>query len=386
MNNAESNTTPKNKIKRKLFSSRGGTDISFFILVMVILAVGLIMMFSASYAFAYYNEKGDSYFYIKRQLLFAAIGVAAMIAVSYFDYHHWRKFVLPVLGVTYATLIVVLFMPEVKGVKRWIDLGFTTFQPSEVAKFAVVIAFAHFISLNFKKMGTFKYGVLPYALILGSVCVLMMLEPHISGTVLILLIGAIMLFVGGMKLRYFAAVGGAALAGIGYMVISGKIIYAMTRFEVWIDPWKDRLGDGWQNIQALYAIGSGGVFGVGLGNSRQKYLYISEPQNDFVFAVVCEELGFIGALIIIILFALLVWRGFVIALKAPDKLGTLLVIGFVAQVGIQAALNIAVVTKLVPNTGISLPFFSAGGTSLVMLLVQMGIVMSVARSSKMEKS
>ena len=366
-------------------SSRAGLDVPFFTLVMLLLIVGLIMMFSASHAYAQYHD-GDSFFYIKKQLFFALIGFAAMMGLSYVDYHYWHKFALPILGISYLLLIIVLFLPKVKGVRRWIDIGFTTFQPSEIAKFALIIVFAHFISLNFKKMGTFKFGVLPFVAVMGSIALLMMLEPHISGTILILLLGAVMMFVGGTKLRWFGMVGGAAFAGIMFMIVSGTISYAMDRLKVWRDPWVDKLGDGWQNIQSLYAIGSGGLLGVGLGGSHQKYGYISEPQNDFVFAVVCEELGFVGAALIIVLFALLVWRGFVVALRSPDKFGTLMTIGLVAQVGLQAALNIAVVTKLIPNTGISLPFFSYGGTSLVMLLAQMGIVLSVSRSANLEKT
>jgi len=376
----------KNKIwNLKLFSSRGGIDVPFFVLAVALLAFGLIMMFSASYAYAYYHEKGDSYFYIKKQLVFAAVGFIAMIAASFMDYHWWRVLALPIMGVSVALLVIVLFLPDQANVRRWINLGFFGFQPSEIAKFAMIILFAHFISLNYKRMDTFAYGVLPYSLVLGLISVLLLLEPHISCTVIVITIGLIMMFVGGTKLRYFGILGGTVVAGLTAVILSGKISYAMSRLDVWINPWSDPQGKGWQNIQALYAIGSGGFLGLGLGNSRQKYLYISEPQTDFVFAVICEELGYIGAVLIIVLFGLLVWRGFVIGLKSKDKLGLLIAIGLTAQVGIQAALNIAVVTKLIPNTGISLPFFSYGGTSLMMLLAQMGVVLSVSRSARLVK-
>lgn len=379
-------TTKKKTNKIKLFSARGGFDLPFFTLVMSLLVIGLIMLFSASYANAHYYYGGDSLHFIKRQAFFAVVGVVLMIITSYFDYHWLRKLVYPMLIVTYILLIVVLFMPKIHNVHRWIPLGPLTFQPSEIAKFTIVVVFAHLISINYKRMKLFTVGVLPFMVILGSFAILLVLEPHLSGTVLILLIGLIVMFVGGTSLKWFAMGGGVMAAGLAYVVLFTDIIqYAMTRLQVWFDPFKDPAGKGYQTIQSLYAIGSGGLLGLGLGNSRQKYLYIPEPQNDFIFAVVCEELGFVGATIIIILFALLVWRGFIIAMRAPDKFGSLIAVGLIVQVGLQAALNIAVVTNTIPNTGISLPFFSAGGTALIMLLVQMGMILSISRSANIVK-
>ena len=369
-----------------MFSKKNGFDMPFFVLVMLLLITGLIMLFSASYAYSYYNNNGNSLYYISRQFVFAVLGVVAMLLISRIDYRILRKAALPVMGISYVLLVIVLFMPEQKGVRRWINLGFITFQPSEIAKFAIVLIFAHLISLNYKQIKTFKYGVLPYVLILGSVAGLMVLEPHLSGTILILAIGAVLMFVGGTSMKWFIGAGGVAVLGVIGVILSGKISYAMSRLQYWIDPFSDAQGKGWQTIQSLYALGSGGILGQGLGNSRQKYLYISEPQNDFVFAVVGEELGFIGASIIIIMFVLFVWRGFVIAMKSPDKFGSLLAVGLTVQVGLQAALNIAVVTNTIPNTGISLPFFSSGGTALVMLLMQMGVVLSVSRYASIEKT
>ncbi len=290
------------------------------------------------------------------------------------------------------TLVLVLFMPTVNGVHRWISLGpLGQFQPSELAKFSLVLVFAHLISLNFKRMDTFKYGVLPYILILSGMVGLLVCEPHISATVIIVLLAAVMLFIGGVRLRWFGLAFGAAGAVVAYLVLfSQKFSYASDRITAWLDPFstasKAIMEDTWQTRQSLYAIGSGGLLGLGLGQSRQKYLYLPEPQNDFIFAIVCEELGFIGALIIIILFAMLVWRGIIICLKAKDKFGMLLGIGLVVQVGLQVVLNIAVVTNTIPNTGISLPFFSYGGTSLVILLTEMGIVLSISRTSAIEKT
>ena len=236
------------------------------------------------------------------------------------------------------------------------------------------------------RIKTFKYGILPFVIILGLLSFLMLLQPHVSGVILIMLIGAVVMLVGGVDVKWFVFAGVGALILIGgALLIPGAFDYARSRLEFWFDPWSDPQGAGFQTIQSLYAIGSGGLLGVGIGNSRQKYLYLPEVQNDFVFAIVGEELGFIGATLIIVMFALLIWRGFVIAARAKDRFGMLLAVGLTAQVGIQAFLNIAVVTNTIPNTGISLPFFSYGGTSLMMLLGQMGIVLSVSRQSTLLK-
>ncbi len=364
-----------------------GVDLIFSGLVLILLVFGLVMMFSASYAYAYYHED-NSFYYITRQALFALLGVGVMIAVSFVDYHVWHKFAGIIYAVSLIMLVMALFYPARANVHRWIWFGPLTIQPSEVAKLAIILLFADF-SVKFRneiRIRSFLFGVLPFMLMLLPIVVLLVLEPHLSGTVLCCAIALIMMFVGGTSLRWFIGGGVAVAAGLVGVFLSGVIRYAQARLTVWIDPWSDKLGKGWQTIQSLYAIASGGVTGVGLGNSRQKQLYISEPQNDFVFAVVCEELGLIGAAVVILLFALLVWRGFVVGLRSPDTFGMLLSIGMTAQVGLQAALNIAVVTNTIPNTGISLPFFSYGGSSLVMLLFEMGIVMSVSRHAKLKKT
>ena len=358
-------------------------DVPFLAVLLALLCYGLLMLFSAGYAVALYR-RGDAYTYIRPQLLFAALGLAAMYAASLVDYHIWHKLAWPVLGVSLALLVVVLFMPEYNGCKRWIVLpGLGTLQPSEIAKFAVVVVFAHIISLNHDRMRTFSAGVLPFALILGAVAVLMLLEPHLSGTVLILAIGAVLMFVGGTGLQWFALAGGLGVGAIAAAVVAlpQLVPYAAGRLASWRDPFADPLGEGHQTIQSLYAIASGGLAGLGLGNSRQKYLYVPEPQNDFIFSILCEELGFAGAALAVGLFLLLLLRGVSIAVRARDKFGALLVVGFVVQVVLQAVLNIAVVTNTIPNTGISLPFFSSGGTSLLMLLGEMGVVLSVSRQA-----
>ena len=356
---------------------------AFLAILLLLLCYGLLMLYSAGYAVALYR-RGDAYAYIRPQLLFAALGVAAMYAASLVDYHIWHRLAWPLLGVSLVLLVIVLFMPEYNGCKRWLVLpGLGTLQPSEIAKFSVVLVFSHIISLNHDRMKTFSTGVLPFGLVLGAVAVLMLLEPHLSGTVLILGIGAVLMFVGGTGLRWFgiaAALGVGAVAA-AVVLLPDLVPYAASRLASWQDPFADPLGEGHQTIQSLYAIASGGLVGLGLGNSRQKYLYVPEPQNDFIFSILCEELGFAGAALVILLFLALFLRGMSIAVRALDKFGALLVVGFVTQVILQAVLNIAVVTNTIPNTGISLPFFSSGGTSLMMLLGEMGIVLSVSRQA-----
>ena len=372
--------TVRSALAQKL-ASQPPMDLPFLLLILTLVAFGLIMLGSASWAVGLYR-RGDAYAYLRPQLLFAAVGLAALWAASRVDYHIYHRLAWPLLGLSLVLLAVVLFMPEYNGCKRWIVLpGLGTLQPSEIAKFSVVLVFSHIIALNQSRMDQFRVGVLPFAAILGVVAVLMLLEPHLSGTLLILAIGAVLMFVGGTGLRWFglAGVGALTALSLALALLPDLVPYAADRLSSWLDPFADPLGDGHQTIQSLYAIGSGGATGLGLGNSRQKHLYVPEPQNDFIFSILCEELGFVGAALVLLLFFLLLWRGLVIAVRAPDKFGALLAVGFVVQVCLQAVLNIAVVTNTIPNTGISLPFFSSGGTSLMMLLGEMGIVLSVSR-------
>lgn len=388
---AKASPGAKPKRKWRFFNIATGFDMPFLIILMVVLVVGLICLFSASYAYAYYWNEGDSYYYIKRQLVFALVGVVAMLVISTIDYHILHRFAIPIMLVSLVMLGIVLMLPSSSGVRRWIRLPGLQFQPSEVAKFAMILLFAHLISLNHKKMKTFTGGYLPFMLILGLVCGLVVIEPHLSGTILLLAIGMIMMYIGGSRLGYMLGTIAVGVVTVVYVVfIKG---YEKERIDVWLDPIAtysssnaDVKWSAWQTIQSLYAIGSGGLMGQGLGKSRQKHLFLPEPHNDFIFSVVCEELGFIGAVLVILLFGLLVWRGFTIGMKAPDKFGSMLAIGLTAQIGVQVALNIAVVTNTFPNTGISLPFFSYGGTSLIMLLAQMGVVLSVSRSIHTEKT
>lgn len=368
---------------------RGKMDMVFFGMVMLLLTVGLVMMFSASYAFAYYNY-GDSYKFIIKQAEFAVVGIVVMILLSYVDYHWFSKFHLPWIayGVSVVLLIIVLILPPMQegfDYKRWINFGGFNFQPSEIAKFSIILLFAYLISKKKEKMKTFKEGVLPFVILLAVVCALVVKEPHLSATVLIFSIGIIMMIVGGIKWRWIALGGGIGAAGLITVVATGLVSYASSRITYWLDPWKAATGEGYQTIQSLLAIGSGGLWGRGLGQSRQKYLWVPEPHNDFIFAIVAEELGLIGAVCILIAFCILIWRGVSIAMRAPDRFGSMLALGIIFQVGLQTVLNILVVTNTIPNTGISLPFFSYGGTALLMLLAQMGILLSVSRSSTLKK-
>ncbi len=380
---------PNKAVRRKKngIVQSGRLDITFLSFVLILVTVGLVMLFSSSFAYSleYY---GNSYKFISRQSAFAVAGVALMLIISKIDYHFWRKFSWLVYGVVMVMLVILLAMPPmVSGmdVKRWIVIGPLNFQPSELAKFAIVLLFSTLISANYKMMKEFKFILILLAL-LGATCVLVLLEPHLSATILIFSIGIVLMIVGGLPKKYIIGGAGVGVSAVVLAIVSGVISYGSDRIKYWLDPWLDPKGKGFQTIQSLLAIGSGGILGRGIGQSRQKYLWVPEPHNDFIFAIVCEELGLIGAILIIVLFALLVWRGFTIAMRSPDKFGSLLAIGLTFQVGLQAMLNIWVVTNTIPNTGISLPFFSYGGTSLMILLAEMGIVLSVSRSSNIEKT
>ena len=377
-------TAEKSKPRFSLVKT-GKIDVTFFALTMILLVIGLIMLFSASWVYAYSNENGNPYYFIERQIGFAVVGVGLMLFFSRVDYHFFRRFAWQIYAVALILLVVVLALPSTAGVHRWINLGPIDIQPSEIAKFAVVLVLSHMIALNYKQMGKFTFSVLFLGGLLMVTCVLVVIEPHLSGTILIFSIGLVLLIIGGIKSRYIilGVLGGA---GLGFCALFFFVSYSMSRVEHWLHPELDPTGGSYQTLQSLYAIGSGGFLGRGLGQSRQKYLWVPEPQNDFIFPIICEELGFVGALVIITLFALLLWRGFTIAMRAPDKFGSLMAIGLTFQVGLQAVLNILVVTNTVPNTGISLPFFSYGGSSLIMLLSEMGIVLSISRSSTVTKT
>ena len=372
--------------RRHILAAKGGRmDVPFLLLTLLLTAIGLVMLFSASFPSAYY-ESGSPTFYLKRQGIFAILGLAAMFVVAKVNYQRWRGAARMLLIFSVFLLILVL-IPHVginrNNATRWLGIdGVFTFQPSEIAKLAVIVYFADSISKKRERMLVFREGVTPYLVILGVISLLMMLEPHLSGTILIVGTGAVMMAVGGMPAWLIGAGLGsvAAVAVLFVKLVEGGVIsYGASRIAMWHDPWLDTSDTGYQMVQSLIAIGSGGLLGKGLGKGMQKFMYLPEEHNDFIFAVVCEELGLVGACVIMLIFAMLLLRGFWIALHARDRFGTLLVVGVMTHLGLQVFLNIAVVSGLVPATGISLPFFSYGGTALVLQLVEMGIVLSVSR-------
>lgn len=361
---------------------RRGFDMTFFLLVVVLLTLGVIMVLSSSYARAYYDPGnitgGNAVYYFIRQLLFALLGVCAMLFASRIPMVFYRRTAFCFLG---AVLILLLLVPfigvKANGARRWLGVGGLTVQPSELAKLAVIISFSALICRMRGKMRSFRYGILPFGAILLAVVGLLILEPHFSASIIIIAIGAVMLFIGGVGLGWFIAA--FSVVGTVLAVILMFFPYASSRISTWRDPFSSSSDEGYQIVQSLYSIGSGGLTGLGLGGSRQKFLYLPEEHNDFIFSVVCEELGFIGAALILVLFALLILRGYWIALHMNDRFNFLLCTGIITLLAIQVFLNVAVVTNLIPCTGISLPFFSYGGTALLIELFEMGIILGASR-------
>jgi cell division protein FtsW len=369
-----------------IYRVRGGVDRVFLLIVVLLVCYGSIMIASASYVFAR-SQMGDSFYFIKKQLLWVTVGIIAMIVMSFVDYGFLKKATPTIFAISYFLLLLV-FVPGIgvshKGARRWIDLKIIEFQPSDVMKFALVLMMALYISKFQQKVKSFQYGLLCPACIVVLVCGTVALEKHMSATIILFIIGAAMIFIAGADMKWVGGIGATfATAAAGLILFTD---YTKARVDAWLHPENDPGGSSWQPYQSLLAIGSGGIFGVGLGNSYQKHLWLPEPQNDFIFAIVCEELGMIGAFTMIALFMILMWRGFVIALKAPDTFSAMLVMGLTLKVSIQAILNIAVVTTTIPTTGIALPFFSYGGTALIMQLAEMGIILSISRFSSGEKS
>ena len=395
---------PKRDLTMEEQLARGPVDLPFLMILMLLVGIGLIMMFSASYASAYYDSsasvQNNPLYYIQRQGLFAAAGIVCMYIISKINYQILRPLSIPLLMVAIFLLVLVLtpLGVEINGAQRWLYtflLRGPTFQPSEIAKVAVIIFFAARLSkrdTEKKKrftrrtsLGRFlnwleKIGFLelvPYGVVLAVVLGLVLLEPHMSGTILIMVGAAAVLFVSGIDLKWFIGLGSLAAAGLTAIIFATD--YMTARINLWLDPWLDPRGSGYQTIQSLYAIASGGLLGRGLGNSMQKFLYIPEPENDFVFPIVVEELGLVGGLLVLLLFALLILRGYWLALHARDKFGMLTIVGIITLLAVQVFLNIGVVTNLIPNTGISLPFFSYGGSALMIQLAEMGVVLGISR-------
>ena len=356
-------------------------DYIVFISVFILLSFGIIIVFSASWPYAH-NEYNDVYYILKRQLLFALIGFVAMFLAANYDYRKLEKFAPYLMALSLALLILVL-IPGIgrptNDVWRWLYIGPFQLQPSEVAKAAVILFFAHSLSKRRDDLKYFFKGFVPYLVLIGIISVLLLKEPHLSCTIIIILLASVMLFCAGARVFHFMIVWCRLLRDCRSLWQRCRIC---RRSQAFIDPWKDMAGDGWQVVQSLYAIGSGGLFGRGLGKSMQKFMYLPEPHNDFIFPILAEELGFIGVFTVLFMFGVFIWRGIRIAVNAPDMFGNLLAIGITSLIAIQSLLNVATVTASVPPTGVSLPFFSSGGTSLIMFMTEVGVLMNISRYSQ----
>ena len=370
---------------------RHGVDRPMLVIILVLLCLGTIMVFSASYPNAL-ASKNDSLYYIRHQLLWLALGGVLMTVLIFIPYNVYKKLTPAFFLVSLGLLALVLVMGTARGVaQRWILIGGFSIQPSEVAKISLTMMLAWYIDRNFEetsnrlnKRASLVKGIIMPGLILALVCGLVLLEKHLSGTIILGMIGVCVIFLSGANVGKMALCYGvpAALAGVVYLLTND---YALQRILTHSDESADVLKEAWQTTQGLYAVGSGGLLGVGLGESRLKYNYVSEAQNDFIFTIWCEEMGYVGAVLLVALYVAFIWRGITIAKKAPDTYSSLVAFGITCQVGIQAFLNIMVVTDLIPNTGISLPFFSYGGSSLIMLMGEMGMLLSISKHSYQKK-
>ncbi|MBR0350474.1 MAG: putative lipid II flippase FtsW [Clostridia bacterium] len=374
--------------KKKRFSSFFNTpmDFTLIVVILLLLTIGLIMVLSASSPSAL-SESGDSYKYFSKQLLFAILGIIAMLLISKIDYRFYQRFYKHAWIISLILLALVLVMGKnINGSKRWIYLTDTlSFQPSELVKILMIIFYAGILTKNRGELAKYNQGFLKHLCLLAPIIGLLMLQPHFSASIVIVGICSIMMIVAGCKFKHFVLTAGS----VGIPTVMALIIfspYRLQRVVTFLDPWKDKTGDGWQVIQSLYAIGSGGLFGAGLGESKQKYLYIPEPHNDFIFSILGEELGFIGCAIVLILFAIFIWRGVLIAMRAPDMFGSLVAVGITALIAIQVIINVAVVTSSMPVTGMPLPFFSYGGTALFVILCEMGILLNISRAGNKQKA
>lgn len=372
----------KKKNKMAGFSNflNNPVDFTLVITVLLLLSLGLVMVLSASSPTAMQKNDGKSYYYFIRQLFFAGIGLFGMYFLSRFDYRIFQKFYKQSWWLSIILLVAVLVLgTDSHGAKRWIDLKIITFQPSEAVKILMIIFYAGILVRDRDELGKFGKGLVKHALYLVPIIGLLLLEPHVSTSMVIIITCCVMMIMAGCKFWQFLMTGIVAGGGIGVIAtilynvsdaFKKQFQYIVRRIITFTDPWQDATGDGWQVIQSLYAIGSGGLFGTGLGDSKQKYLYLSEPHNDFIFAVLAEELGFVGCVLVFVLFAVFIWRGVLIAMKAPDMFGSLVAVGITSLVGVQVIINVAVVTSSMPVTGMQLPFFSYGGTALSILLCE----------------
>ncbi len=373
---------PKQGLKKQI--KRGMKtefDSVVFYTTMTLVFIGIVMVFSASYIQAAFKHH-DAFYFLKRNVIYAGLGFVGMIITSRIDYTFWKKNANKI-GIIAAVLLVLVLTPlgiSANGAQRWLGVGGATIQPAEIAKFACIIITAKLIEKKYEDIKSFRKGVLPLLIVPCAFFALIILQPNMSTAGTIILVTFVMLFVAGMNMKFVMSMIGLGAAAFVVLVLSAP--YRLKRVTSFLDPFQDPLGAGYQVIQSLYAIGSGGLFGLGLGKSKQKYFYIPEPQNDFIFAIIGEELGLVGCIVVMMLFLVLVYRCVRIALKCPDIFSCMVVIGIGGQIGIQAALNIAVATSSMPATGVALPFISMGGTSLTILMGAVGIVLNISKHVK----
>ena len=370
---------------RRLFLTGERVDIPFLVLVLLLLAVGLVMLYSASSAQSAYDTGYTvSTKYLQKQAICAGLGLICMVIFSRIPSDFWFRFAWPLYGISIVLLLFVLVAGQsVNGATRWINIAGIQFQPSEVAKFTMIVLFARLTRGFGADAKKFRYGVLGFGGALLGILVPLALEKHLSAIMLMGMVAVVMMFVAGTQMKWLLA--GAGIAAGFVLVYISFMGYAGDRVTAWLHPEQDPSDTGYQILQSLYAIGSGGLFGLGFGKSRQKYLYLPFQYNDYIFAVICEELGLVGALLIVALFAALILRGYWIALRASDRFSTVLAAGLVTLIAVQTILNLGVVTNLLPSTGIALPFFSYGGTALAVNLGEMGVVLSISRQRNQTK-
>jgi len=356
-----------------------GFDLVLFLIIILLVCTGIIMIYSSSYYTAL-DMTNKSGFFLQKQLKSLGLGFAVMLFVSQISYWKLRKIAVPLFVVVLILLVVVLFCPPINGGRRWIDLGFYSLQPSEMAKLSVIITFSTLMAARQDRMQSFSNGVLPFISILLVLNLLILKEPDLGTTAVVTLIGFFLMYIANANFGQLLLVIATFTAGAFLVIINSP--YKMQRVIAWWDPYKDASGSGYHILQSLVAVGSGGFFGVGLAQSKQKFSFLPEQYTDFIFAIICEELGFIGALFVISLFIGLLWRGIMIARRAPDLFGFLMASGIVFYVSVQAFSNISVVLNVFPVTGIPLPFISYGGTSLLITLTSMGILLNISRYSR----
>ncbi|MBC2457187.1 stage V sporulation protein E [Clostridium beijerinckii] len=364
--------------KRK--SKMGEIDYGIFYTVALLLTIGVVMVYSASSYYAMFMYK-DSMFFLKKELMAGVVGVIAMAVAMSVDYHKIKKYTAIIMIATIPILLAVFLFPGTNGAQRWINLGPLSFQPSELAKYVVVLFLARSLEVKGEGVKDFKTGIVPYLATSGFYAAIVLAEKNLSIASVIMIVTFLVLFAAGGRIKHLFGIVAPALvaAAVVFTVLEP---YRMKRLMSFTNPWKDPIGDGYQLIQSFYALGAGGVTGLGLGQSRQKTLYMPEPHNDFIFSIIGEELGLIGCICIILLFVIFVWRGISVAMKARDTYGTLLAIGITGVVAVQSLINIAVVTGSMPVTGVPLPFISYGGTSLVINMTAIGILLNISRQTE----